>query len=160
MQKSVGYYVGRFTLFHVVTLVTIVALAMAFFTIAPALATRVLAGPGMSGIGVATFIVPPMLVGQVFFRNEQRAMTRGEGWGLALAFTFVVFAIAAAVLFVMAQFDRSLHYVLTDVRDGIMILVGSLALLASIILSICRLTLWSSIRGQIKKAERLARKHS
>lgn len=162
MNKSFGFYCGRFVLFSVLTYAFIFAAAFAAYAFAPDLAAGIFEGGGSSGVGVVTVIVPAMLVAQRFYANESRPMTRPEGWGMAFVFTILAFVISGLVAFASFEFvglnaaeKAELTSFLADEAQLIMI-VGAIIFVMYFLA--VRLMLWSGIRGEIKKAERLAAK--
>ncbi|MCF2905138.1 ABZJ_00895 family protein [Octadecabacter sp. CECT 8868] len=162
MTKSFGFYCTRFVIYNIAVILAIVAIIWAAHTFMLDLAARYFQGGSGSGMGVVSVIVPAMLVAQQFYKHEQRRMTAGEGWFMAVVFTLLTFAVSAVMIGV-----GTLIVPLTDGERGamadmwnndsqlLMMIAGGFAVFLILVI---KLMLWSGVRGEIKKAERLAAK--
>lgn len=162
MVKSFGYYCARYVGFAVMITVAMVAIVYGMYAVIPDVATRLFEGGGGSGVGVVTVILPAMMVAQVFYKHEQRRMSRGEGWSMAVVFTVLAFAVSAAFFAASLQFapltgeeGESLSALWND-ESSLLFTIGGV--FAMFLVLINRLMLWSGVRGEMKKAERAAGK--
>ena len=162
MNKSIGFYSVRYAVFYVIMIAVVVAITYAAYTFVPDLADTIFSGGGGSGVGVVTLILPPMLVAQAFYKNEGRAMTRGEGWKLAFIFTVLAFLLSAVVFWggtfiepLSQQESSEMNMLFNEERDILVIVV---AFAAVFVLLTNMLMLWSGVRGEVKKAEKIAAK--
>ena len=159
MTKSIGFYSFRYGLYYVLVIAAIFAAIYALKTFAPDLAAS-LHGGGSSGVGAVSIILPPMMVAQAFYRHESRAMTRGEGWSMAVIFTILAFVLTAGMMYAgtliqpLSTYELSeLQYLLNEERNMLLIVV---AVGAVFLLLTNRLMLWAGVRGELKKAEKIA----
>ncbi|MBU2994549.1 ABZJ_00895 family protein [Octadecabacter sp. 1_MG-2023] len=162
MTKSFGFYCTRFVIYSVAVILMSVAIIWGAYAFAPDLAATFFQGGSGTGMGIVTVLLPAMLVAQQFYKHEQRRMTSGEGWSMAFVFTVLTFAVSAAMIWV-----GTLIVPLTDVERGtmadmwnndsqlLMMIAGGFAVFLILVI---KLMLWSGVRGEIKKAERLAAK--
>lgn len=164
MNKSFGYYCIHFTVMSFLTLAAVAVLSVAAYAIVPDVAALVLEGGGGSGLGVASAMIPAILLAGKFYRHETRPMTRGEGWSMALVFTFLAFVVSGVFVFVGLQFSPLTPGDVAVLRDLwqnesrlISIIFAVIFLLYTLLM---RLALWSGIRGEIKKSARLAAKQA
>lgn len=159
MNKSVGYYLARFALYYVVVMAALYAIVVLLIMVAPDFARSLLTGGGGSGLGVTAFIVPVLLLAQLFWRHEGRRETRSEGWTLAIAGTVIGFVLSAGV-FTLLQIvapDRAMLADLAQVWSEVPgLILGLSGVIGLIYLVGFRLMFWAGLRGETKKAERLA----
>ena len=164
MNKSFGYYCIQFTLMSFLTLATVAVLSFAAYAIVPDLAALVLEGGGSSGLGVASAMIPAILLAGKFYRFETRRMTRGEGWSMAFVFTFLAFVVSGVFVFAGLQFAPLAPddvAVLRDIWQNESTLISIIfAVVFLLYILLMRLALWSGIRGEIKKSARLAAKQA
>ena len=149
-------------MYYVAIFAVATAMLFAAYEFAPAFAERVLSGGGRSGASVVVMIMPPLLVAQAFYKHEQRRMRASEGWTLALIFAVISFALSAAALWAGLASTQTTQEFSRDVSalwgQESRIMMGAFAALAVFLVLTNKLMLWSGIRGEIKKAERLAAK--
>lgn len=158
MQKSFLYYVVRFigAVFILCAMIYGAGLLLARF--APDISAVIFEGPGALGIAMALFIMPPLTVGQAFYRFEQRRMTAGEGWGLALVCGVLFMAICGGfVWWSLTNNPLQLQQLQADIGEDVVVAAIPLVVLAVFIVLVFKLFFWAAIRGQIKQAARRAR---
>lgn len=161
MRRSMGYYALLFGGALILTIVGLIALVIGLTLTAPGLARFLTDGGGSSGVTVVTLLLPAMLTAQAFWKTEGRAMTRGEGWGLATICAAISVALSGAAFVLGARVAASAGQggqILDMLADapGIVAVVLGLAFL--VVLLVNKLFFWSTIRGEIKRAERAARR--
>jgi hypothetical protein len=158
MNKSFGYYCLRYVGFSLLITALIVAIVYGIYAAAPVFAAWVF--EGRAGLGVVSVIVPAMMAAQVFYRLEQRKMTSGESWSMAVAFMLLAFAVNGLLVWASLKIvplsygeTNELVQLWQNGRDILMIIAAVFALVL-----LNKLMFWSGIRGEIKTAERKAAK--
>ncbi len=155
MQKSFGYYVMRFALTVVGLFAFLWAASNLLAQFAPDLAMTLSNGPFAMGVFIAIMIFPPLQLAQTFFRHEQRHMSGGEGWGLAVIGALLLVVVMSSVVYLrLSQNQAALADLQREIGGDVVIAILPLALLAVFLMLVYRLFFWAAIRGQIKRAER------
>lgn len=160
MVKSFGFYCLRYVGFLVLALILVAAAVYGLHAIAPDLAADLF--DGNTSMGIVSAIIPTMLVAQQFYKYEQRRMTAGEGWSMAVVFAILAFLVSGVVIWVGFRLALLSDAELRDVsmlwNGERQILLTVFAIFAVFLVLINKLMLWSGVRGAIKGAERLAAK--
>ena len=162
MNKPVSFYALRYAIYYIAIIAAAMAVLFAASVFEPL--ARLIAGGGWNGLGIVTMIVPPMLVAQQFYKHEQRKMRAREGWLMALVFTAIAFLLSLVSLWIgvaqtmpIRQFTRELSQLFNELGNNLLVVAG---LGLAFVLLNNKLMLWAGIRGEIKKANRVAGKKS
>ncbi|MEX3016745.1 ABZJ_00895 family protein [Gymnodinialimonas hymeniacidonis] len=122
---------------------------------APDIAMTLSSGPFAIGIFVGVMIFPPLQLAQIFYRHEQRHMTGGEGWGLAVIGALLFVAVMCGVVYLrLWQNPTALADLQREIGGDFIIAFLPLGVLVVFLMLVYRLFFWAAIRGQIKRAER------
>ncbi len=78
MQRSFFYYVIRFIGGVFIFCVFAYGASFLLARFAPEMAAVIFEGPGALGIAIALFIMPPLTVGQAFYKFEHRRVKAGD----------------------------------------------------------------------------------
>lgn len=160
MNRSFGYYCLQFAWLTLLVTAALIAISQALYTFAPDLANSLFSGGGGTGAGVVAVILPAMLVGQMFYKHEQRVMGRGEGWSMALVFTVLSIAVSGAIFMVLLQFFQPEEAAVAEMtaiwNNDRQVLLTIAGVFAVMLIPLNRLMLWSGVRGALKNEEKLA----
>ncbi|WP_341863667.1 ABZJ_00895 family protein [Gymnodinialimonas sp. 57CJ19] len=153
MAKPLLYYVFRFIVSVIGMGALLFGAAYLLLRFAPNLAETLMTGPAMIGASTSIFVVPPFQVGQSFFRHEGRAMSGGEGWGLA-AICSVIFtgAVVAGAYLGLSRNTEAWDRLLAENGDDLLLALVPMVGLAVVLMLLFKLFFWAAIRGQLKRA--------
>lgn len=163
MNKSVSYYSARYAFLYVIVAVVLYAVTAGLYKFAPEIAKTVFSG-GNSWMGIFAAIMPTLLVAQAFYKHEGRQTTRAEGWLMALIFAILALVLSAVAVWINLTLQPLAPAEVAELKSligedsGILIAVG--AGFAVFLMLMNRLMLWSGLRGEFKKADRLAAKQA
>lgn len=156
MNKSFKYYLFLLIAYLIGTIVGTVAVLYALYTYVPNM-------PEIPSavVTVIVLMMPALMVAQSFWKNEQRKMTRGEGWGLATGGAVVNTAVFLGTLYAiktMSAHNQMVQQVFEDLWSNKLAMLTLTLTIFVIAALVIRLFLYSGIRGQIKAQERIERR--
>ncbi len=161
MNKSISYYSARYAFLYIIAAVVLYAVTAGLYKFAPDIAETVFSG-GNSWMGIFAAIMPTLLVAQAFYKHEGRQTTRGEGWLMALIFAILALVLSGVAVWISLTLQPLSPAEATELKslfgEGRNILITVGAVFGVFLILINRLMLWSGLRGEAKRTERLAAK--
>ncbi|MCW1950789.1 MAG: ABZJ_00895 family protein [Octadecabacter sp.] len=114
---------------------------------------------GNSGMGIFAAIMPTLLVAQAFYKHEGRQTTRGD-----IDFAILALVLSAVAIWISLTLQPLAPVEVAELKslfsEGLNIMMTVVAVFALCLILITRLMLWSGLRGEHKKADRLAAKQA